>query len=386
MGPLNLWPGPKRLTSGCLLFCLALLAAGLWPLNFRLANHAELQPDGKSLRFDAPAERSMQDLGGMAYTPEPLVCRPAEACAAGALTIEIELTAANEAGSCLKRIVVLRRPDGSENFYLGQWKSSFIVRAFNSAPGGGQPFQELGVEGALAAGRTCVATIVSGASETAFYIDGQLVENHPGMRLLRKNETLDGHKIYIGNSPELDCPWAGSVRAFAIHGKAWTPGYVLERQVLRADGRWPCDGDPGAVVACYRFDGLRGESILDLSGSANDLRKPAHLVFEKEPFGLPGWDSFSVSDLTSNLAGFMPLGFLLCLRQIRLGRKTPMNCVIYPVAVGLAVSLLIELTQIWLPGRDSSALDLVSNTAGTAIGALIAFSMSQYRWVHYGCR
>ena len=378
------WLGSNRLTSACILFCVCLLVAGLWPLNFRVANHAELQPDGKGLRFDAPVERSMQDLGGMVYTTEPLACRPAEACAAGVLTIEIELIAANEASSCLKRIIVLRQPDGAENFYLGQWKSSLIVRTFKSAPGGGKPYNEIGVEGVLAAGRTCVATIVSGPSETAVYINGQPTENHRGIRLLKEDETLEGHKVYFGNSPDLDCPWAGSVRSFAIYGKAWTPDHVMEREGLRAGGLWPCGGGPAAAVACYRFDSLIGESILDLSGSANDLRKPVHLVFEKQPFGLPAGDSFSVSDMTLNLLGFIPMGFLLCLRLLSSGRRTVKNCLIYSVAAGVAVSLLIELTQVWLPSRDSSALDLVSNTAGTAIGALIAFSLSQKWGIHDG--
>ncbi|NTV84832.1 MAG: VanZ family protein [Bacteroidales bacterium] len=39
---------------------------------------------------------------------------------------------------------------------------------------------------------------------------------------------------------------------------------------------------------------------------------------------------------------------------------------------GFAVSLSIELTQVWLPGRDSSLLDLTANTVGSTIGAAMA--------------
>jgi len=57
-------------------------------------------------------------------------------------------------------------------------------------------------------------------------------------------------------------------------------------------GRLPCDSGQGMAVACYRFDALRGEVIADLSGSANDLWKPAHLVFTKPVLGIPDRQSF----------------------------------------------------------------------------------------------
>jgi glycopeptide antibiotics resistance protein len=39
------------------------------------------------------------------------------------------------------------------------------------------------------------------------------------------------------------------------------------------------------------------------------------------------------------------------------------------------LSLAIELTQVWLPNRDSSATDLFCNTLGTFLGALVARKM-----------
>lgn len=88
---------------------------------------------------------------------------------------------------------------------LSQWKSFLIVRSFNTPPVGGKPYREIGVGEVLAAGRRSAVTIVSGLHGTDIY-NGQLVKNSPGVRLLEENETLEGHKVYLGNSPDLGCP------------------------------------------------------------------------------------------------------------------------------------------------------------------------------------
>lgn len=364
------------LTAACLLCGLSLLAIGLWPFNFRADNHAVLLPNAGGLKFETPAERSKQDLGGMVFTPKPLACRSQDGCEAGALTIEIELRAENELSSCLKRIVEVRRPDGSTAFYLGQWKSSLIVRSFNTPPAKGKPYREIGAGGVLAAGRKSLVTIVSGPQGTDIHLDGQLFKNFPGARLLRENETLEGHRVYLGNSPDLSCPWAGSVMGFALYGKAWTPAEA-------AGGPLTCSSGRVAAVACYRFDSLAGESIVDLSGAANDLWKPVRLVFDKRPLGLPDGQSFSASDVTVNLLGFVPFGFLVCLRLLVAGKSSTRSCFFLAIAVCFAVSLAIELTQVWLPGRDSSFLDLTTNILGSAIGGAMAchFERAYGRWV-----
>jgi hypothetical protein len=365
------------LTLACLLFGLSLLAIGLWPFNFRVDNHAELVPNAGGLKFAAPAERSKQDLGGMAFTPNPLACREKSRCEAGALTIEIELKAENELSPCVKRIVEVRRNDGSEAFYLGQWKSYLIVRSFNTPPSKGKPYREIGAGGVLAAGRKILVALVSGPYGTDIHIDGQPVKNYPDVRLLRENETLEGHRVYLGNSPDLSCPWAGTVMGFTLFGRAWTSAEVTEHQAPGEGGPLPCRRGRVAAVANYRFDSFAGESIVDLSGSANDLWKPARLVFDKRPLGLPNGQSFSGSDVTLNLLGFVPFGFMVCLRLLMRGKPSPRSCLFLAIAVGFAVSLAIELTQIWLPGRDSSLLDLTTNTMGSAIGGAMAYHLGR---------
>jgi glycopeptide antibiotics resistance protein len=62
----------------------------------------------------------------------------------------------------------------------------------------------------------------------------------------------------------------------------------------------------------------------------------------------------------------------------------PGNCaanLLWAIAAGAFLSLVIELTQAWLPGRSSSATDLFCNSLGTVIGALLAL-----RWPRSGAR
>ena len=79
------------------------------------------------------------------------------------------------------------------------------------------------------------------------------------------------------------------------------------------------------------------------------------------------WTAF---DLITNALAYLPLGFLLTLTL----RRTPQGWVAACIAVllGAAISFCLESLQTWLPSRVASNLDLVFNTFGTAIGALLA--------------
>jgi len=83
---------------------------------------------------------------------------------------------------------------------------------------------------------------------------------------------------------------------------------------------------------------------------------------------LCGWDD--VADAIRNVVLFVPLG--MCLPLIVRERRWAFAC-----AVALTVS--IEILQQWLPGRDPSIGDMVTNSIGAALG-IAAFSWRR-RWV-----
>ncbi len=84
---------------------------------------------------------------------------------------------------------------------------------------------------------------------------------------------------------------------------------------------------------------------------------------------------FSSFDAALNVLAYMPLGGMLAamqLRQPQPGREGSMaaGILLRTIAAGCALSLTMEALQAFLPVRVSSIVDVLTNTTGTALGAL----------------
>lgn len=93
--------------------------------------------------------------------------------------------------------------------------------------------------------------------------------------------------------------------------------------------------------------------------------------------GVPGWFNYQFLEASANVAFFIPVGAVTSLsfddkRWWQIG------------AFGLAVSGLMELGQLlFLHNRSASPLDLVTNTGGTVIGALLAAAVLKRLWARH---
>ena len=126
---------------------------------------------------------------------------------------------------------------------------------------------------------------------------------------------------------------------------------------------WPLSLAYVALIvyaSLYPFSGWRDQGI-------------APWVFLWSP--LPKyWTGF---DVAANIAGYVPLGFLLALSFLRRGsqRVSPTaNTAAISVAVLTAtvLSLCMESTQTYLPSRVPSNVDFALNVAGATLGAVLA--------------
>ena len=85
----------------------------------------------------------------------------------------------------------------------------------------------------------------------------------------------------------------------------------------------------------------------------------------------PRWVRY---DVVTNFAAYVPLGFLVALvpRRQRLLRRWAVA-----IGAGAALSLAMETLQMYMPTRDASFADLLSNTAGTALGGTLALAFAR---------
>ena len=107
-------------------------------------------------------------------------------------------------------------------------------------------------------------------------------------------------------------------------------------------------------ASLFPFEGWRAQGI-------------APEVFLLARIPPPYWTGF---DITINVLGYAPFGFLLALALLRTG--WPRSAVPLAALAGALLSLLMEFLQIYLPQRVPSNLDLVLNAGGALAGALLA--------------
>ena len=212
-------------------------------------------------------------------------------------------------------------------------------------------------------------TVTSDGEDTAVYVDGNLMARSSQFGLSLKD--LAGTLI-VGTSPVQGYSWAGELRGLAIYRSKLTTD-----QVARHYQDWMQTGNPSvtegdSAFALYLCDEHAGGTIHNEIRSGADLHIPGrYLVIHQALLESPRKEfrrnGTHVDDVSINIAGFVPLGFLFSayfasVRQLK-------HKVWTVIALGAMVSLTIEILQAYLPTRDSGLTDVISNTLGTAVGA-----------------
>jgi VanZ family protein len=84
-------------------------------------------------------------------------------------------------------------------------------------------------------------------------------------------------------------------------------------------------------------------------------------------------DRWVLRDVVINVLLYAPLGAAACLSVVR--RHSRWAALGFAVAFAAALSASMEMLQAYIPGRNTSMLDVVSNMAGAAAGAIAALAL-----------
>ena len=101
-------------------------------------------------------------------------------------------------------------------------------------------------------------------------------------------------------------------------------------------------------------------------------RAPGTTFFLFAPWP-PRWVRY---DIISNVVAYVPFGFFIALAQ---RRQPPAGRLSIAIVIGTLLSCAMETLQMFLPTRDASVADLLSNAAGTAFGGALALALIRSR-------
>ena len=353
----------------CLLMTAGFLFVGLWPFDPSPKNRAYWIPDEKGLHFDGQNRRFKLSVGGIAYTPSPLSSTKPLLSEKGSFTIDIVLKPAVVINSGVPHIIGFVDSAGKEAFYLGQWKQSLIMRWFTYDEGGRRWRKEIGVRDALIKDKTQRLTLVADLTTCSIYVNGELVKTFQDVSLIGEKESMRGCSVTLGNSMNVKGPWTGSVIALKVYER------MLSESEIARDWDWATESASGqGLMAAFEMGRSHSTSIPDLSDNRNTLAVPERITLTNNILDWPDWknqkDSSPAGDIAVNILGFMPFGFLFAFWREQVNGSKRWRSILLVVLVGAMISLVIEMTQAFVPARDSNMVDLICNTAGAAIGGL----------------
>jgi hypothetical protein len=337
-----------------------LLVAGLRPFYFFPKNQISWLPDGPGILFHGHSQ---------IVAPSPLGARDHAnaATAPPEMTLELWLSSLSQGPVILDLLSVYVSRE-REPFAVEQWDRRLVVAGLFRDGQGHRQFSRVGVDDVFATGARRFITVTSGPAGTKIYLEGVLKDDSPRMTI--ENENFDG-TLLLGQTAIARQEWRGVMLGLAFYDKQLSPDDVAANYAAwrRGDTDALKTRAPGAAI--YPFNESQGVVVNNRGNLGSNLDIPRRLrAIDPEILELPSWrDLTDVSDVVTNILGFVPFGFLLVLFLKRSRRWSNGKAAGVAIAIGFTVSLVIELLQVFLPSRDSSMLDLINNTLGTAIGA-----------------
>jgi hypothetical protein len=281
----------------------------------------------------------------------------------GECSVELWIHAANNRGASTILDFYQAHPQGQ--FSIRQVGNS-LIQVIKASP---SAVHVLEAAHTFFPGKRTLLTVTSGTKGTTLYLDAEPVLNSGDLELL--NQDCSG-QLSLGAAAISYSGWNGDLYGLAIFNSRLT-----ESQVLQHYRGWNSAGHIEAIpsddlIALYKFDERSGNIVHNEIAGEPDLLIPQRFQTPGRPFLARPWHEFQSGsigwkDVLINIAGFIPFGFFIYSFLSSTKLKGRMGFA--AIGIGMVVSLTIEVLQWYLPTRDSSMTDVLTNTAGTTMGA-----------------
>jgi VanZ family protein len=342
----------------CCIVIVGVLICTWWPFNPFPSNQVSWLPEADGIRFGAH---------GVVLSKGPVVSEATDVTQSSGLELLLQPAEVERAYTILSFYAL----DNPRQFRVRQWTDGLLVSQGVLDIRGKVKTKKFDVNHAFQRGRLLFLTLTSGPSGTVVYLNGRQTQVFSNFIISQSD--LSG-QIVLGTSAVGYQPWPGEIHGLALYSRQLTSTEVLQHyENWMARGVTPPDID--GAIAFYKFAERTGNEIHNSVASGPDLEIPGIFRVDHKPFLESPVKEFKASwsylgDLLSNIAGFVPVGFLLCacLRAARSGKPA----ILYATFCGGLLSLIIEVVQFYIPPRGSGTTDIITNTIGSAIGAGLA--------------
>jgi Glycopeptide antibiotics resistance protein len=363
---------PKTARAKTLLVILSVvvigitLTAGLWPFSFHKKNEVWWKPGQAGLYFGGT---------GMAISNGKFPGAAPEVASGSSIELWIEPGVTWDSSTILsfyERGTVPRiqvRQSGDDLAFTS-------VRSLDETK---KTKRSVFVDHAFRKGEKVFITLTSSGDALSIYINGVLKKSARNMKI--QGSDFAGTML-VANAYDGNLSWTGTFRGLALYDRALQPKEINEDY-----DRWQHEGDLMArkaqAYSLYLFNEQSGRRLRNSGRAGPDLVIPENYFIFEPGFLVPFWKEYRPSweyakDLAINVFGLVPIGCCFAALFAWLnGRK---RSLLYTTMLGFCVSLTIEILQAFMPTRFSGTTDLITNTAGAALGGWLYLNGKSQAW------
>jgi hypothetical protein len=362
-------PYLKKISLRCwivltLAVLFVILFFGLRPKGYHFSNDVTWLSKQPGIRFNGY---------GIVYTDPIKELSKAGGINANGFSIEIALKSAKYQKHGFNFLFAIHDGDDGKQLLIGQYRSSLIVMNGEDYDHS-RKTKRIAIKLAEELPIPQFVTITTEKDATSIYLDGRRVRRQRDLTL--KIPEGENARLLLGNSVYGRHSWEGDVLGLAVY---WHP--LSEQDVEKHFKHWFKDGsflfaNKYEPALLYVFDEKKGERAIDHAGGNIDFQIPSKMKILNKKVLSFSWRRLTFNaeffeDLIVNLMGFIPLGFFLNATFVKTGGAFQRHGVLITVVFCFFASIFIEILQAWIPSRSSDVLDLMLNTLGGGLGALL---------------